>query len=289
MSSLISDKYTEWEKICENRFQRLKNNEEELNRFFISLYGMEEELSPEVEESKITIRRADLSRDIKSLISYAIGCIFGRYSLDCDGLCYAGGKWDESLYRTIIPCRDNVMPINDIDNGLTRAVIDFIETVYGSETLEENLSFIASAIGGTGEPRDILHGYLQKSFYIDHAKMYKNRPVYWQIFSGKKGAFRGLMYMHRFTPELPLIIKENYAFPRYEQLKKEAAMLNDMLTASTGTAKSRIRREINRVQSLISEMEDFLQRLEKTAAQNIQLDLDDGVKINYSKLKDILQ
>lgn len=289
MSGLISDKYREWEKLCENRFQRLKNNEEKLNRFFISLYGMEEELSPQVEDSKITIRRADLSRDIKSLINYAIGCIFGRYSLDRDGLCYAGGKWDESMYRTIIPCRDNIMPINDIDNGLTTAVTDFIETVYGSETLKENLSFIASAIGGIGQPRDILHGYLQKNFYADHAKMYKNRPIYWQISSGKKGAFRGLMYMHRFTPELPLIIKKYYAYPRYEQLKEEAITLNDMLVAAAGTEKNRIRRDQNRLLSLIDEMENFLLRLEKTAAQNIQLDLDDGVKINYSKLKDILQ
>ena len=289
MARLISDKYEQWEKLCESRFETLKENEEKLNAFFIGLYGMQAELTPEVDDSEITISRADLTRDIKSLLSYAVGCLFGRYSLDRDGLCYAGGKWDPSAYKTIIPFRDNFIPINDIDGGLTKAVVSFIEKVYGSETLEQNLLFITSAIAGEGLPRSLLHSYLQKDFFNDHVKKYKGRPIYWQVTSGKKGAFRGLIYLHRYDPELPEIILNNYSVSRYEQLKNELKLLNERFSDSSITEKAQLRREINKYQSMLDEMNEFIQRLEKLAEQKISIDLDDGVKVNYSKLKDILQ
>ena len=151
MSRLISDKYKEWEKKCDNRFNTLKRNEEELNRIFIDIYGLQDELTPEVEDKDVTVRKADLQREIKSLISYAVGCMFGRYSLDADGLAYAGGEWDDRKYKTFIPDNDNIIPICDdeyFDDDITGRFIEFIKTVYGSETLEENLKFIADALGG---------------------------------------------------------------------------------------------------------------------------------------------
>jgi len=288
MSKLISDKFKDWEKICDERFQKLKSNEEKLNRFFIDLYGIADEVSPEVDDSDVTVRRADLQREIKSLISYAVGCIFGRYSLDRDGLCYAGGDWDSSAYSTIIPCSDNIMPLNDIHSGLTAAVRDFIEKVYGSDTLEENLSFITAALGGCGEPLTFIHNYLRRSFFSDHSKVYKNRPVYWQISSGKKNAFTAFMYLHRYNSDLLSILKGRYALPHYEKLCKELDNLKKAHKLSSGTEKAAYRRNMIRTQALMLEMEDFIKRLGSLSAQNITIDLDDGVKINREKLKDIL-
>lgn len=153
MSKLISDKYNQWAQECEARFQKLKSNEEELNRIFIDIYGLQDELTPEVEDRDVTVRRADLQREIKSLLSYAVGCLFGRYSLDEKGLCYAGGEWDASKYKTILPVKDNVLPICDddyLESDLTGKIVEFVKIVYGEDTLEENLKFIADALGTKG-------------------------------------------------------------------------------------------------------------------------------------------
>ena len=166
MGKLISDKYKQWESECEARFQKLKSNEEELNRIFIDIYGLQDELTPEVEDRNVTVRRADLQREIRSLLSYAVGCLFGRYSLDVDGLCYAGGEWDAGKYKTIIPVKDNVLPICDddyLESDLTGKIVDFVKTVYGEDTLEENLKFIADALGTTGgDPELSAHRLLRR-------------------------------------------------------------------------------------------------------------------------------
>ena len=288
MSKLISDKYKDWEKLCDARFEKLKSNEEELNRFFIDLYGIGDEISAEVDDNDITVRRADLQREIKSLISYAVGCIFGRYSLDREGLCYAGGEWDSTAYSTIIPCSDNIMPINDSTHGLTEAVIDFIEKVYGSDTLSENLNFVMTALGGSGDARTFLHNYLKRSFFADHSKVYKNRPIYWQITSGRKNAFTAIMYLHRYNGDFIDILENKYAKPRYEKLKSDLEKLCAAHKSSTGAEKAAYRRDISRVKTLLLEMEGFLHRLALLSKQGITIDLDDGVKNNYEKLKDIL-
>lgn len=158
MGKLIADKYNQWESECEARFQKLKANEEELNRIFIDIYGLQDELTPEVEDKDVTVRKADLQREIKSLISYAVGCWFGRYSLDVKGLAYAGGEWDSTKYKTIIPVKDNVLPICDDDylpTDLTGLIVDFVAKAYGEDTLDENLKFIADALGGKGTPREV--------------------------------------------------------------------------------------------------------------------------------------
>ena len=289
MSVLISDKYREWEQLCEERFRKLKENEEKLNSFYIGLYDIGDEITPEIDDADVTVRRADLQRDIKSLINYAVGCIFGRYSLDREGLCYAGGKWDVSAYSTVIPCKNNIMPLNSPDDGLTAAVEDFISTVYGSDTLEENLAFIAGVLGGSGTPKEALHSYLRRSFFKDHFKVYHSRPVYWQFSSGPKGAFKALMYLHRYDSSLIGCLNDSYARPRYEELTEEHRRMSDAYRKASGAEKAAYRRNISRLNTLLLEMEGFIARLGEMAEQDIALDLDDGVRLNYEKLKDILE
>ena len=189
MGTLISDKYAAWERECEVRFQKLKQNEEDLNRIFIDIYGLQDELTPEVEDKDVTVRKADLQREIKSLISYAVGCMFGRYSLDEEGLVYAGGDWDISRYKTIIPDADNIISICDdayFEDDMLGKFVDFVRTAYGADTLKKNLAFIADALGGTGMPRERIRHYFLTGFYADHCKIYQKRPIYWLFDSGKK-------------------------------------------------------------------------------------------------------
>ena len=181
MGKLISDKFAAWQEECEQRFQQLKANEEELNRIFIDIYGLQDELTPEVEDKDVTVRRADLTREIKSLLSYAVGCLFGRYSLDVDGLVYAGGEWDDSKYVTLKPVTDNVLPLCDEEyfgeNDLVNRIVEFVRVVYGADTLEENLAFIAKALGNKGNTsREIIRNYFLKDFFADHCKIYQKRP-----------------------------------------------------------------------------------------------------------------
>ena len=218
MSQLISDKFTAWQAECEARFQLLKANEEELNRIFIDIYGLQDELTPEVADKDVTVHRIFNTKDdvpesmkgsnyvrtlrdeIVSLISYAVGCLFGRYSLDVEGLAYAGGEWDASKYQTIIPDADNILPICDDDyfeDDLTGKFADFVRVVYGEDTLEENLKFIDDALGGKGTPREVIRSYFINDFFTDHCKTYQKRPIYWLFDSGKKNGFKALIYLHR--------------------------------------------------------------------------------------------
>lgn len=180
MGRLIADKYAAWEAECEQRFNQLKANEEELNRIFIDIYGLQDELTPEVEDKDVTVRRADLTREIKSLLSYAVGCMFGRYSLDVDGLAYAGGKWDDSKYTTFIPDADNVLPITDEEyftDDIVGRLVEFVKVVYGTDTLEDNLAFIAKALGTKGtSPRAVIRNYFLNGFYADHVKITRSAP-----------------------------------------------------------------------------------------------------------------
>ena len=180
MGRLISDKFKQWEEECQERFDTLKANEEELNRIFIEIYGLQDELTPEVADKDVTVRLANLQREIKSLISYAVGILFGRYSLDVEGLAYAGGEWDSSLYSTIIPDENNIIPVLDegyFVDDLMELMIKFVSKVYGDDTLEENLKFISDALGGNGTSKENIRNYLISSFYADHLKTYQKRPI----------------------------------------------------------------------------------------------------------------
>jgi len=215
--------YDAWEHEASERFYTLKANEEELNRIFIDIYGLQAELTPEVEDKDVTVHYIAESKDaapetirqsnylltkaevIKSFISYAVGCMFGRYSLDVEGLAYAGGDWDASKYRSFIPDRDNILPVCDdeyFDDDITGRFVDFVHVVYGVETLEENLKFIADALGGKGTPRDVIRNYFLNDFYPDHCKIYQKRPIYWMVDSGKKNGFKALIYLHRYSRDL---------------------------------------------------------------------------------------
>lgn len=292
MARRIADKFTQWEAQCDARFNQLKANEEELNRIFIEIYCLQDELTPEVEEKDVTVRRADLQREIKSLISYAIGCIFGRYSLDVEGLCYAGGQWDASKYQTIIPDADNILPICDdayFDNDLLGKIVRFVEVVYGKETLEENLRFIADALGGKGTAREVIRNYLLSDFYADHLKIYQKRPIYWLFSSGKKNGFKALCYMHRYQPDLLARMRTDYVHKLQERYRTQIAILEDAAASATLSEKVKLNKKIARLKDQTLEIGQFEGKLHHLADQMIAIDLDDGVKANYGKFQDVLE
>lgn len=227
MGRLISDKYREWEAECRERFDRLKANEEELNRIFIDIYGLQDELTPEVEDKDVTVRLADLEREIKSLISYLIGIEFGRYSLDVDGLAYAGGEWDSTKYITYQPDVDGIVPIYSklgMQDGMTERLIRLIKLVYGEDTYRQNIDFIAEALGKkkNESSEETLNRYICDDFYADHLKIYQKRPIYWMFSSGKYSGFKCLIYMHRYSEDTLARINAKYFLPESTRLKKRA-------------------------------------------------------------------
>lgn len=225
----VSEAYSLWSKECDDRFNQLKANEEEINRIFIDIYGLQDELDPFVEDKDVTVRKADLERDIKSLISYAVGCMFGRYSLDVEGLAYAGGEFDWNKYQSFIPDKDNIIPICDdeyFEDDIVGRFIKFVEVVYGESTLDENLSFIASVLGGKGSPREVIRNYFLNDFYNDHCKIYQKRPIYWLFDSGKKNGFKALMYIHRYQPDLIARLRTDYVHETQSRLNHSIEMIN---------------------------------------------------------------
>ena len=292
MARLIADKFKEWEAECDERFAQLKANEEELNRIFIDIYGLQDELTPEVEDKDVTVRKANLQREIKSLISYAIGCIFGRYSLDVEGLAYAGGEWDASKYQTIIPDADNILPICDdeyFDDDLLGKIVNFVEVVYGKETLEENLRFIADALSGKGTAREVIRNYLLSDFYADHLKIYQKRPIYWLFSSGKKNGFKALIYMHRYQPDLLARMRTDYVHEQQERYRTQLTMLEEAALTAAASDRAKMNKQIAKLKDQIAEIAQFEEKIHHLADQMIAIDLDDGVKVNYAKFQDVLE
>ncbi len=292
MARRIADKFKQWEAECDARFNQLKANEEELNRIFIEIYGLQDELTPQVEDRDVTVRRAELQREIKSLISYAIGCIFGRYSLDVEGLCYAGGQWDASKYQTIIPDADNILPICDdeyFDDDLLGKIVKFVEVVYGKETLEENLRFIADALGGKGTAREVIRNYLLNDFYADHLKIYQKRPIYWLFSSGKKNGFKALVYMHRYQPDLLARMRTDYVHEQQERYRTQITILEDAAAIAAPSEKVKINKKIAKLKDQTLEIGQFEEKIHHLADQMIAIDLDDGVKANYGKFAAVLE
>ena len=288
---LISWHYENWKQNSEDRFNLLKSNEEELNRIFIDIYGLQDELTPEVEEKDVTVRKADLGRDIRSLISYAVGCMFGRYSLDEPGLAYAGGEWDASKYSTIIPDKDNIIPICDddyFDDDITGRFVKWVETVYGSETLEENLKFIADALGGKGTPREIIRSYFINDFYADHMKIYQKSPIYWLFDSGKKNGFKALVYMHRYQSDLLARMRTDYVHEQQERYRTQLSHLADAIDHASASERVKLTKQQKKIQEQALEIQKYEEKVHHLADQNIQIDLDDGVKHNYELFADVL-
>ena len=309
MGRLIKEKYSAWKQECEDRFRQLKKNEEELNRIFIDIYGLQDELTPDVADKDVTVHRVFDSKDdvpesmkgssyvrtmrdeIVSLISYAVGCMFGRYSLDVDGLAYAGGEWDESRYKTIVPDSDNIIPICDddyFDDDITGRFVKWVETVYGSETLEENLKFVADALGGKGTPREVIRSYFLNDFYADHLKTYQKRPIYWLFDSGKKNGFKALIYMHRYQSDLLARMRTDYVHEQQERYRTQLAHLADAIDHAGAAERVKLTKQQKKIQEQALEIQKYEEKIHHLADQNIQIDLDDGVKHNYELFADVL-
>ena len=285
----ISEAYAEWEAECNTRFVQLKANEEELNRIFIDIYGLQDELTPEVEDKDVTVRKADLQRDIKSLLSYAVGCMFGRYSLDVEGLAYAGGEWDDSKYVTFKPDEDNVIPITDEDyfeDDIIGRLIAWLKVVYGAETLEENLRFIADALGTSGDTaRQKIRNYFLKDFFKDHCKIYQKRPIYWLYDSGKQNGFKALIYMHRYNADTSGQVRAEYLGKMEETYESEINRMQDIMDNGAGREVALAGKRKEKLQKQLHECRDYDAVLGHIALASIAIDLDDGVKVNYVKVQ----
>lgn len=288
---LIRDAYELWNDKCESRFNQLKANEEELNRIFIDIYGLQDELTPDVEDKDVTVRKADLQREIKSLLSYAVGCMVGRYSLDYEGIAYAGGEWDDSKYETFIPDKDNCIPITDeeyFEDDIVGRLCEWLKKVYGAETLEENLDFIAKALGNKGKTsRETIREYFVDEFMADHMRIYQKRPIYWMFDSGKANGFKALVYMHRYNSDTVAKIRVDYLHniqKSIEQAKLSAEYLRDN---GSGAEKAKATKLITKYTKQLAEIHLYDEAMAHIANQRIDIDLDDGVKVNYEKFQGV--
>lgn len=295
--STINEAYNLWSKECEERFNTLKSNEEELNRIFIDIYGLQDELDPYVEDKDVTVRKADLVRDVKSFISYAVGCMFGRYSLDVEGLAYAGGDWDSSKYSTFIPDADDIIPICDeeyFEDDIVTRFVEFVRVAYGSDTLEENLSFIANALGGKGASRDVLRNYFLNDFFKDHCNTYQvtgsgKRPIYWLFDSGKKNGFKALVYIHRYALDLIARMRTGYIHPQQARYRTQVELLQSQIDdASSTSERVKLSKQLKKINEQLLELNKYEEVVHHWADKMEPMDLDDGVKANYAKFQELL-
>ena len=289
--STIAEAFDQWQNECDSRFNQLKTNEEELNRIFIDIYGLQDELTPEVEDKDVTVRKADLGRDIRSFISYAVGCMFGRYSLDVDGLAYAGGEWDASKYASFPADKDNIIPICDdeyFEDDIVGRFVEFVKTVYGVDTLDENLKFIADALGGKGQPKDVIRNYFLNDFYKDHCKIYQKRPIYWLFDSGKKNGFKALIYMHRYQPDTIARIRTDYVHEQQARYRTAIADLEQRIANASTGERVKLNKKLTTLQVQDTEIRTYEEKIHHLADQMISIDLDDGVKKNYAIFQDVL-
>lgn len=287
----LSAIFDEWKQHTEQRFATMQKNEEELNRIFIDYYGLQNELSPEIERKNISLRVADLENDIKSLISYSVGCMFGRYSLDKAGIAYAGGEWDNSKYSVFPADKDNIIPISNdeyFEDDIVARFVEFIEIVYGKETLQDNLRFIAEAIGGNGLPKDIIRNYFMNDFYKDHCKIYQKRPIYWLFDSGKKNGFKALIYMHRYQPDTLARIRTDYVHEQQARYRTAIADLETRIANASTSERVKLNKQLKTLNDQATEIHAYEEKIHHLADQMISIDLDDGVKKNYEIFKDVL-
>lgn len=288
----LAECYDIWAGECEERFEKLKANEEELNRIFIDIYGLQDELTPEVEDKDVTVRKADLGRDVRSFISYAVGCMFGRYSPTYDGLAYAGGTWDDGKYNIYKPDADGIIPICDdeyFEDDMMGRFVEFVRVVYGDSSLEDNLRFIANALGGKGQPKEVIRNYFLNDFYADHCKIYQKRPIYWLFDSGKKNGFKCLIYLHRYQPDTIARIRTDYVHEQQARYRTAIEGLEKQVAAATSTSERvKLTKQLNKVQAQDAELHQYEEKVHALADQMIKIDLDDGVKHNYEIFKDVL-
>ena len=331
----IAEAFDQWQIECVDRFNQLKANEEELNRIFIDIYGLQDELTPEVEDKDVTVRKADLGRDIRSFISYAIGCMFGRYSIYKTGLIYAGGDWnaaygnfpidkiklDDSILhgsgfhtygapitdKSVIYLKDptdmkdaeelwgvdadNIIPICSDEyftDDIVERFVEFVRIVYGADTLDENLKFIADTLGGKGQPKDVVGNYFLNDFYSDHCKIYQKRPIYWLFDSGKKNGFKALIYMHRYQPDTIARIRTDYVHEQQARYRTAIADLEQRIANASTGERVKLNKKLTTLQAQDAEIRTYEEKIHHLADQMISIDLDDGVKKNYAIFQDVL-
>lgn len=287
----ISDAVKELEETTVARYNTVKANEENINGIFIELYHMNGKVSPMFDDPYSSIKKFNVKDSIVGLISYAVGCMFGRYTLDAPGLAYAGGEWDASKYSTVIPDKDNIIPICDdeyFDDDITGRFVKWVETVYGSETLEENLKFIADVLGGKGTPREVIRSYFINDFYADHLKIYQKRPIYWLFDSGKKNGFKALVYMHRYQSDLLARMRTDYVHEQQERYRTQLMHLADAIDHASASERVKLTKQQKKIQEQALEIQKYEEKVHHLADQNIQIDLDDGVKHNYELFADVL-
>lgn len=333
MNYTVASAFEAWSKECDNRFNQLKENEEELNRIFIDIYGLQDELTPEVEDKDVTVRKADLQRDIKSLISYAVGCMFGRYSLEREGIVYAGGNFDDVYWKykgqaaldkngepieggyagislanyhypkfhdtedwktatelSFEPDADNCIPITDeeyFEDDIVGLFCAWLKKVYGEDTLEENLDFIANALGNKGKTsREVIRNYFLTDFIKDHIKTYQKRPIYWLFDSGRQNGFKALVYMHRWNADTIGNVRVEYLHRIQRVYEKEITRMQEIIDNSHDNKEiSNATKRKEKLQKQIKETKDYDAKIAHLALSRIDIDLDDGVKVNYEKVQ----
>jgi hypothetical protein len=293
----VSEAFANWENECAERFDMLKFNEEKINRIFIDLYDMQDELNAEVNDKDVTVRKADLQRDIKSLLSYAVGCMFGRYSLDVPGLAYAGGDWDDSKYSSFVPDKDNILPITDeeyFQDDIVGLFCGWLKKVYGADTLETNLDFIAKALGNKGNTsREVIRNYFLNDFFKDHCSTYSvtgsgKRPIYWLFDSGKQNGFKALIYMHRYDENTIGNLRIDYLHRMERVYESEIARMQDIIDNShDGREVTKATKRKEKLQKQIKECKEYDEKIAHLALARIPIDLDDGVKVNYEKVQTV--
>lgn len=318
MCKLIERKYNEKKSETNSRFDQLKANEEELNRIFAEIYDMVGEVPIEVEDKYVSVTRIYDSEDeipesmkgnryvqtkrdvIVSLISYAVGCMFGRYSLDVDGLVLANqgdgiaeylAKMPDSEHVTFMPDKDAILPITDNEyfhDDIVARFVEFVRAAYGDDTLEENLQFVADALGGKGTAREVIRSYFLKEFFADHCKTYKKRPIYWLFDAGKKNGFKALTYIHRYTPDLLARLRTDYVHELQDRYETQLKLLNDEEQSAAASKKAALNKRIKKLRDQQAEIAVFEEKVHHLADQMIAIDLDDGVKVNYAKFQDVL-
>jgi hypothetical protein len=287
----VKQVFDTWKDVTDKRFLKLKENEEELNRIFIELYGLSDELRQEVDDKDLTIHRADLQREVRSFISYAVGCMFGRYSLGFPGIAYAGGEWDVDKTSDFLPDKDGIIPICDDDyfeDDIVGRFVKFVEVVYGVGTLEDNLRFIADALGGKGSSREVIRSYFINDFYADHVKVYQKRPIYWLFDSGKKNGFKCLIYMHRYQPDTIARIRTDYVHEQQSRYRTAIADFEGRVANAGTSERVKLTKQLTKLQEQAEELRAYEEKIHHLADQMIRIDLDDGVKHNYAIFQDVL-
>lgn len=286
----LSSRFEQWKQRSSERINRVVENDECMNEYFIKLYHLTHSLSPEVSKKDTSLRESNLSQDIKSLISYAVGCMFGRYSLDTGGLVYAGGAWNSNKYSSFIPDTDNCIPITDepyFEDDIVGRFVEFIHTVYGADTLEENLTFIAKALGNKGNSsREVIRNYFLNDFMKDHIKAYQKCPIYWLFDSGKQNGFKALIYMHRWNADTVGNLRVEYLHRMQRVYEKEIERMQDTIDNSHDSRE--IARATKRREKLVKQLKearDYDAKIAHVALSRVEIDLDDGVKVNYEKVQ----